>query len=113
MVPSTWLTKSSSVLVGPTEGARTCPGATSKLAISVCGPCRIYSKFDALHQAWLHRACGMRAFMGLNASLLIGAHDMHTLCVSLGCLLIQLADDLDVWVKLLGVVGAVVIEPIA
>lgn len=38
-------------------------------------------KFDAFHQAWLHRTCGMRAFIGLDAGLLIGAHDMHTLLV--------------------------------
>ena len=69
--------------------------------------------FDAFHQAWLQRTCGMRAFIGLNAGLLIGAHDMHTLVVSVGCLLIQLADGLDVCVKLLGVFGAFVIEPIA
>jgi hypothetical protein len=70
-------------------------------------------KFDAFHQAWLHRMCGRRAFIGLNAGLLIGAHDMHTLVVSVGCLLIQLADGLDVCVKWLGVFGAFVIEPIA
>ena len=35
-------------------------------------------KFDAFHQAWLYRTCGMRAFIGLNAGLLIGTHDMHT-----------------------------------
>jgi hypothetical protein len=55
----------------------------------------------------------MRAFIGLNAGLLIGAHDMHTLVVEVGGLLIQLADGLDVCVKLLGVFGAFVIEPIA
>jgi len=38
-------------------------------------------KFYALYQTWLHRSCGMRAFIGLNAGLLIGAHDMHPLCV--------------------------------
>jgi len=70
-------------------------------------------KFDAFHQAWLHRTCGMRAFIGLNAGLLIGTHEMHTLFVSVGCLLIQLAHGLDVCVKWLGVFGAVVIEPIA
>ena len=54
----------------------------------------------------------MRACIGLNAGLLIGAYDMHTLFMSLGCLLIQLADGPDVCVKLLWVLGAVVIEPI-
>jgi hypothetical protein len=38
-------------------------------------------KCNAIHQAWLHRTCGMRAFIGPNASLLIGAHEMHTLVV--------------------------------
>jgi hypothetical protein len=55
----------------------------------------------------------MRAFIGLNAGLLIGAHDLHTLVVSVGCLLRQLADGLDVCVTWLGVFGACVIEPIA
>ena len=70
-------------------------------------------KFDAFHQAWLHRTCGMRAFMGLNAGLLIGTHEMHTLFVSVGCLLIPRAHGLDICVKWLGVFGAVVSEPIA
>jgi hypothetical protein len=55
----------------------------------------------------------MRAFIGLHAGLLIGAHERHTLVVYVGCLLIQLADGLDVWVTWLGVFGACVIEPIA
>jgi hypothetical protein len=59
------------------------------------------------------RTCGMRAFMDLNAGLLIGAHARPTLVGQVGCLLIQLADGLDVCVKLLGVFGAFVIEPIA
>ena len=70
-------------------------------------------KFDAFHQAWRHRTCGMRAFIGLHAGLLIGAHDMHTLVVSVGCLVIQLADGLDGCVTWLGVFGAFVMEPIA
>jgi hypothetical protein len=37
--------------------------------------------FDAFHQTWLQRTCGMRAFSGLNAGLLLGAHEMHTLVV--------------------------------
>ena len=55
----------------------------------------------------------MRAFIGLHAGLLIGAHDMHTLVVYVGCLLIQLADGVDGCVKWLGVFGALVLEPIA
>ena len=54
----------------------------------------------------------MRAFMSLNAGLLIGAHEMHTLFVSVGCLGIQLADGPDVCVKWLWVFGAMVMEPI-
>jgi hypothetical protein len=38
-------------------------------------------KFAVFHQAWLQRTYGMRALIGLNAGLLIGAHDMHTLFV--------------------------------
>jgi hypothetical protein len=55
----------------------------------------------------------MRAFSGLHAGLLSGAHEMHTLVVYVGCLVIQLADGLDVCVKWLGVFGACVIAPIA
>ena len=69
--------------------------------------------FDAFHQAWLPRTCGMRACIGLHAGLLIGAHDRHTVVVSVGCLLIQRAEGLDVCVKWLGVFGALVLEPIA
>jgi hypothetical protein len=68
-------------------------------------------KVDALHQAWLQRTCGMRAFIGLNAGLLIGAHDRPPVVVSVGCLLLQRAAGLDVCVNLLGVFGAVVMAP--
>jgi hypothetical protein len=37
--------------------------------------------FDAFPQAWLYRPWGMRAFMGLNAGLLIGTHHRPTVFV--------------------------------
>src|SRR4030095_235575 len=43
MVRAIWLTKSSSVRVGPMDGVTTVPCATSKLAINVTVPRRIYS----------------------------------------------------------------------
>ena len=55
----------------------------------------------------------MRAFIGLNAGLLVGAHHMHTLFMQVRRLLIQLADGLDVCVTWLRVLGPVVMEPIA
>jgi hypothetical protein len=69
--------------------------------------------FDACHQTWLQRTGGLRAFSGLHAGLLSGAHEMHTGVVSVGCLVLPRADGLDVWVTGLGVVGAVVSAPIA
>ena len=66
----------------------------------------------AFHHACLQRTCGRRAFMSLKAGLLIGAHELHPLLVSWGCLVIQLADGPDVWGKGRWVFGARVIEPI-
>jgi len=69
-------------------------------------------KFHAFHHAWLHGTCGRRAFIGLHAGLLVGAHDMHTLVMQLRRRLRQLADGLDVCVKWLRGLGPVVIEPV-
>ena len=77
------------------------------------GPMTHVFKFHTFHQPWLHGPCGMRAFMGLNAGLLVGAHDMYPLVLQVGRLLRPLADRLDVCVTWLRVLGAMVIEPIA
>lgn len=89
------------------------PGCDLKIGDQRLSPMTNVFKFHAFHQAWLHGTCGLRAFIGLNAGLLVGAHDMHPVFMQLGRLLIQLADSLDVGVKLFRVLGSVVIEPIA
>lgn len=69
-------------------------------------------KFYTFHQAWPHGTRRVRTFIGLNAGLLVGTHNMYPLFMQVGRPLIQLADGLDICVKLLGVLDAVVIEPI-
>ena len=54
----------------------------------------------------------MRSFIGLNASLLIRTHDMYTVGRQVLGVVIQLADRLDLGVKLLRVRRPVMIEPI-
>lgn len=68
--------------------------------------------FRAFHQAWRHGPCGMGPLIGLNAGLLIRAHDMYPVFMQLLGVVIPLADRPDVCVKWLRVCGPVMIEPI-
>ena len=54
----------------------------------------------------------MRSFIGLNAGLLIRTHHMYTMGIQVLGVVIQLADRLDIGVKLVGVRRPVMIEPI-
>ena len=68
-------------------------------------------KFHTLDQSRLQRPCGMRSFIGLNASLLIRTHDMYTVGIQVLGVVVQLADRLDIGVKLVRVRRPVMIEP--
>ena len=69
-------------------------------------------EFHPLDQPRLQRPCGMRSFIGLNAGLLIRTHHMYTMGIQVLGVVIQLADRLDIGVKLVGVRRPVMIEPI-
>ena len=64
-----------------------------------------------LDQTRPHQPCGLNPLMCLNANLLIRADDTHPVCLQLWSLLIQLTIGLDIYIKMLGVLGTVMIEP--
>jgi hypothetical protein len=76
------------------------------------GPMTDVFEFHALYQARPQRPCGMRPCNGLNAGLRIRAHHVHAVGLQIGSLVIQLADGLDIGVKLLRVLRPLMIEPI-
>jgi hypothetical protein len=69
-------------------------------------------KFPAFHQAWRHGPGSMGPRMGLNAGLLIRAHDLDPVFMSLLGVVRPRADRPDVCVKLGRVRRPVMLEPI-
>lgn len=109
------LNMSHKILFGPRRPHGRCnnlPSRHLKIGDQRLGPMPNVFKFHALYQARLQRPGRMSPFIGLNAGLLIRAHDMHTVGMQGLGIVIELAYRLDVCVKLLRVRSPLMIEPI-
>jgi hypothetical protein len=109
------LNRSHEILFGPRRAHGRCqylPCRDLKIGDQRLSPMTNVFTFHTLCQPRLQRPCGRRAFVGLNAGLLIRTHDMHPVGMQVVGVVIQVAYRLDFGVKWLRVPSPVMIEPI-
>ena len=94
-------------------GSMIFPVATSKLAVRVCVPWRVYSFLAAFDLAGLHGKNRVRVFQRLNAGFFVDADDMHALLMQFGRLLIDVTNGLYFVRKLGGIVTGPRRQPVA